>query len=332
MAIVGPGGVGKTTLVRRLFEVWPDLKPYWLSGYEYAITAEVIDELASILRSQATPPHVYVVLDGAEQLKEKELLEFSARLQNYKRVRSIVITSRNRAVPPRFETMQLKGLTFFESREMLGRFAPLRFDPRSLDALIEPSQGNPLLLIIIGHLLRNQTVEQVLAQLEGDWGALYQSGTTEEQIVQEVSPTIIIANDALIERLKHAPEEIHRITPRKFEELIGDLLTDMGWEVQLTPESKDGGKDILAALNTGLGRFLCLVEAKRYGPTRPIQVGLVRQLYGTLIDHGANSAMLVTSSRFTKGARDFQSNHEYLISLKEYSDIVGWIQNYKGGH
>lgn len=99
--------------------------------------------------------------------------------------------------------------------------------------------------------------------------------------------------------------------------------------IELTPQSKDGGKDIIAALKTELGRFLCLIETKHYHPGRPVQVGLVKQLYGTFIDQGANSAMLVTSSTFTRGAREFQSKHEYHLSLREYWDVVDWIQNYK---
>lgn len=93
--------------------------------------------------------------------------------------------------------------------------------------------------------------------------------------------------------------------------------------------TKDGGKDIIAVVPTEIGKILCLVEAKHYRPRRPVQVGLVRQLYGTYTDYGANAAMLVTSSRFTRGAKEFQSRHEYQIQLRDFEHVVEWIQKYK---
>jgi restriction system protein len=67
-------------------------------------------------------------------------------------------------------------------------------------------------------------------------------------------------------------------------------------------------------------------DAKLFEEPRSNFVNL--QLFGTM-DHGATSAMLVTSFRFTKGARQFQPRHEYQLSLKEYNNVVEWIQKYK---
>lgn len=103
----------------------------------------------------------------------------------------------------------------------------------------------------------------------------------------------------------------------------------MGWEVHLTQQTRDGGRDILAYLNTDVARLLFLVEAKRYNPKRPVGVELVRNLYGTLCHEQANSAMLVTSSYFSPDAKEFQKQHVYQISLKDYQDIVKWIGNFK---
>lgn len=130
-------------------------------------------------------------------------------------------------------------------------------------------------------------------------------------------------------QLKRKPDDLFKITPRQFEEVIADLLSDMGMEVELTPETRDGGKDILAYIKTEIGKFLCLVEAKRHNKNRPVGVSLVRSLFGTLKDHQATSAMLVTTSRFAPPARQFQQRHEYQLSLKDYNDVVSWILKYK---
>jgi restriction endonuclease Mrr len=167
--------------------------------------------------------------------------------------------------------------------------------------------------------------------LEPPSGKIYglKDQTLAKRIIEVVAPRIITANDNLILKLKKKPGDLYKITPRQFEEVIADLLTDMGMEVELTPATRDGGKDILAYMNTEMGKFLTLVEAKQHNKSRPVGVSLVRSLYGTLVDHQATSGMLVTTSRFAKPAKQFQERHRYQLSLKDYQDVVSWILKYK---
>jgi restriction system protein len=50
-----------------------------------------------------------------------------------------------------------------------------------------------------------------------------------------------------------------------------------------------------------------------------------------LRDYQASSAMLVTTSSYSKDARALQQKHKYELSLREYTDVAGWIQRY-GAH
>jgi restriction system protein len=84
-------------------------------------------------------------------------------------------------------------------------------------------------------------------------------------------------------------------------------------------------------MDTPVGNVLCLVDAKRYREDRTVGVGLVRQLYGTLHDHQATNAMMVTTSRYSPDAHAFQQRHKYQLELKDYSHLLTWIQQYKQG-
>jgi restriction system protein len=153
----------------------------------------------------------------------------------------------------------------------------------------------------------------------------------QKKILASVAPLVVTANDQLIEKLRRKPDDLFKISPRQFEEVIADILTDMGMEVELTPATRDGGKDILAYMSTDIGKFLCLVEAKRYSRKRPVDVSLVRALFGTLVDHEATSGMLVTTSGFGPDAKSFQERHKYQLSLRDYTDVVEWLMKYKTG-
>jgi restriction system protein len=161
------------------------------------------------------------------------------------------------------------------------------------------------------------------------YGLREQVVAPQRKIISVVAPQIVSVNDALIERLKRNPDDLFKISPRQFEEVIADLLTGMGLDVELTPATRDGGKDILAYMETPIGKLLTLVEAKQYNKNHPVGVSLVRSLFGTLVDHQATSGMLVTTSRFAKPAQQFQERHKYQLELKDYGDVVLWLIKHK---
>ncbi|WPD23100.1 MAG: pentapeptide repeat-containing protein [Candidatus Electrothrix scaldis] len=53
-------------------------------------------------------------------------------------------------------------------------------------------------------------------------------------------------NAEIIKQLAHSPTDLYTLSPRGFEELIAEVLSSYGWEVVLTPATKDGGYDLFA--------------------------------------------------------------------------------------
>ncbi|MCC8146296.1 MAG: restriction endonuclease, partial [Bacteroidales bacterium] len=148
------------------------------------------------------------------------------------------------------------------------------------------------------------------------------SGREETKIITQ---TIRVVNNSLIEKVNKKPGILFEISPRKFEELVAELLEKEGFNVNLTKQTRDGGKDIFVAQNNRLGNFLYYVECKQYSRDRPVGVNLVRELYGTISADRATAGLLITSSYFTKDAIEFTKNIQHQLSLKGYIDIKKWI-------
>jgi hypothetical protein len=136
-------------------------------------------------------------------------------------------------------------------------------------------------------------------------------------------------SDALLNSLAKDSSLIFHLTPRKFEELVGRILEDLGYKVTLTPIQKDGGYDLLAETQLETGRVLTLVECKKWSPERPVGVEIVRNLYGTLAFEGATNAMIATTSRFTRDARRLQDTVKYKLSLRDYQGVEQWLTRYQ---
>lgn len=136
--------------------------------------------------------------------------------------------------------------------------------------------------------------------------------------------------DALLRDLGRQPELVHSIDPRKFEELVAELLNRSGLIARITPATRDGGRDILAFHETAVGSHLYLVECKRYRPDRPVAVSLVRQLYGVVTQERATAGLLVTTSHFTTDALRFRETIRNQLTLKDYHQLAAWIRKCSG--
>lgn len=146
---------------------------------------------------------------------------------------------------------------------------------------------------------------------------------------QQISPIIIDINEELKKYLAKHPDKIYDLSPRKFEELIAEILSDFGFHVELTPATRDGGKDIYAYIKNQLCSFLMFVECKKWTPTQHVGIEVVQRLYGVQQINKANKSMVVTTSFFTKPAIEECKRYEYLMSLHDYNDLKTWLKQYE---
>jgi restriction system protein len=92
-----------------------------------------------------------------------------------------------------------------------------------------------------------------------------------------------------------------------FEHLIRELFEkefgQAGAEVKVTQASRDRGVDAVAFDPDSIRGGKFVIQAKRY--TNAVDVSAVRDLYGTVLNEGANRGILVTTSNYGRDAYDF---------------------------
>jgi hypothetical protein len=134
----------------------------------------------------------------------------------------------------------------------------------------------------------------------------------------------------LIQEIAKDPNRLDSITPREFEEVVAELLAGFGWQVSLTPPSKDGGYDILAVSKDGSGlESTWIVECKRYDPAKmKVGVEIARGLYGVKSFMGVSNALLATTSSFTGGTVLFAGTR-YNMQLADRDKVLEWVRRYE---
>ena len=158
---------------------------------------------------------------------------------------------------------------------------------------------------------------------------VYRKETEEDE--QDITKLVRLSDEhftRLIRFFARHPEKMREMDPREFEELIAELLSKEGLNVELTPITRDGGRDIIVVSDSSLGRHLHLVECKRYSKNNPINVNLVRSLYGVVEAEKATAGMLVTTTRFTPPAVEFIDSVRNRLSKKDYQDLAKWIKKH----
>jgi hypothetical protein len=289
IVVTGPAGIGKTALVGefvRQFET--RRRVIWISCREFARDASAFDEAMRARISEDSMRDALIVLDGADEIPKEKFREAFRRVVNFKRVRTEIVTSRNELELPGERVLRLEGLLNADAQYLIERQLPNFLSHESILKVAGIVNGHPLALSLIAKMAEFLDPVQFRRVLDGHLYDLNDDSPAEKKSLLAVArPVIISANEAIIAGLKKQPRDIFKLTPRQCEELVAELLHDIGYEVTLTQATRDGGKDILASMKTALGEFLCLVEAKHYREDRKIGVSLVRALYGT--SHGRSS-------------------------------------------
>lgn len=119
-----------------------------------------------------------------------------------------------------------------------------------------------------------------------------------------------------------------------FEQLVREIFefefAQNGGEVRVTQASRDGGVDAVVFDPDPLRGGKIVIQAKRY--TNTVPVSAIRDLYGTVINEGANSGIIITTSDYGRDSYEFAKdkplkllNGGHLLALLKKNGRKGYI-------
>jgi restriction system protein len=148
--------------------------------------------------------------------------------------------------------------------------------------------------------------------------------TNEGRLVEGVR----IAWDEIVRIITNDPNEILKIDPRRFEELIAGAYVKDGYEVELTPRSGDKGRDVVAT-KPGFGSIRIFDQVKRYKFSRPVTAEEVRALVGVITMAGnVSKGVITTTSTFAPTLLDdpdIKRLVPHRLELRPKDDLLRWL-------
>jgi HJR/Mrr/RecB family endonuclease len=147
----------------------------------------------------------------------------------------------------------------------------------------------------------------------------------------EHAPQIVsdlrFVNRRILDRIGRKAAEVYNLSARQFEELVAELFDERGYKVELTQQTRDGGKDLIILDHCDIGNFMIYAECKRYAPNRPVGVSVISDLVGRISADRATAGMVITSSYFSPDAQVFQSKFEHQMSLIDFVKLSSMIES-----
>lgn len=137
-------------------------------------------------------------------------------------------------------------------------------------------------------------------------------------------------DDQLLYEVSQNPNILYNLSSYDFERIVAKIFEKRGFSVKITPQTRDGGKDIFIAKND-LCSFLFYVECKKYAPNRPVGIEVIQRLYGVISAEKATGGIIATTSYFAKPAKNYIQEHqlEHQLTLQDYDNLVDILNSIK---
>jgi hypothetical protein len=133
--------------------------------------------------------------------------------------------------------------------------------------------------------------------------------------------------EEIFNRFRNNPDELYKLSPRKYEEFLEIVFQNNGYRTLLGPGSNDGGVDLRLYTNDIVGESVTLVQAKRYNSGNPIELQAVQALTAVVDDQKANRGLFVTTSRYLPCAKKFAARHNSRIQLASSREVAEWCNS-----
>ena len=135
---------------------------------------------------------------------------------------------------------------------------------------------------------------------------------------------------SLMSDISNDPNILNTTSRRDFEYIVAELIRRKGFNVEVTKQTRDGGKDIIAIKNISGIPIKLFIECKHPDRGNIIGIDYIRSLYGVHNSKNSpNKSILVTSSYFSRDAHKFvknETNSTWDLSLYDYEHLMDWLK------
>jgi hypothetical protein len=133
----------------------------------------------------------------------------------------------------------------------------------------------------------------------------------------------------LVRLIAENPDEVDNLEWRDLERVLEEAFTGIGFVTELTPASKDGGKDIILRLRRVSDSVMYYVEVKHWRSHKKVGATVLKDFVSIVVRDGAMRGLLLTTSGVAGGSLEKLTEVERrAIRVGDKTKIVSLCQSY----
>lgn len=344
--VSGPPGIGKTTLL--MSNINDFSRGYRTCSFVRGYDLEEQNNLEIIRKELSTVKKSLLILDGYDEILRNSIREDLLRIfkEGRKYGIDILMSTRARADIKEFEKngwlYKMRGFTTEETRELFKRMtaniAMSEQERKAISNIIKKFENNPFAVQEMSDLLASDINVKTDIIKPFEEGISYENNRIKEvsgqvkiltPVQKEIITDVKIIGKSLVDLIKKKPQGVHELTDRQFEELAAEMYEREGYNVVLTQQTRDGGKDLIISEKNNLGDLLIYGQCKKNRPDRPVDINVVKNLHSTVIIDKATAGVVITSSYFSPDADKLAEQIKHQMNLIDFVRLNKIIEKLK---
>lgn len=145
----------------------------------------------------------------------------------------------------------------------------------------------------------------------------------------EIDQIIKITSQCFAKRIARDPSELYKLEWRDLERMLAEVFDGIGFRVELTPGSKDGGKDIVLSCKVFGQNKTYIVEVKHWRSGKRVGQVAVKDFLNVIVKESRDSGLYLSTFGFCDNAFESLSEIEkQKVRFGDQEKIVALCKTY----
>jgi restriction system protein len=139
----------------------------------------------------------------------------------------------------------------------------------------------------------------------------------------------VYLDQRFVDYLAQNGEDIEKMHWRNFERLATEFFRRRGYEVELGPGTRDGGRDVRVwtGRDSRSGPPLLLIQCKRHKTGNVVGVETIKALWADVSFEGAEKGLIATTSGVSRDGRKLCEIRKWPMSFAQAADVQRWARS-----
>jgi restriction system protein len=155
------------------------------------------------------------------------------------------------------------------------------------------------------------------------------ASSSDERRMPEVAEAVKVMAGRLAQIVARDPGALRTIEWRDLERMVAEIFLELGFDVELTPPSKDGGKDVIVRGRVRGNNVTYFIEAKHWVSGHRVGLATVSEFVRVVASKDIAGGLILSTSGYTGDVYEHYAELSKHVALGDESKVVSLCRRYE---